>query len=419
MTGPRRAAFVAVGSELLRAGRLDTNSLLVARLLQECGYALVEKRCVEDDAEAIGRALRELTPRAELVVFSGGLGPTADDVTREGVAAALGLGIIRLEAIEKALLSRFQSAGRAMPAITARMADVIEGAEVLPNPKGTAPGQLLQVGDSVVVLLPGVPRELEEIFRTNLLRRWECTQQIHVRVLHLGGVYESGVEERVSPLYERFGRDSVTILAQRGQVDLVLTAAGEHGAARLAEMENAFAAATGRDLFGRDGETLPEVVLAHARRRGWLLATAESCTGGLVGARLTSVTGASEVYVGGVVAYANALKQGVLEVRPETLERYGAVSRECAEEMARGACRLGADCSLAITGIAGPAGGSPEKPVGTVHMAVATPSSVRHLATRFPGDREMVRALAATFALDLLRRVLDESGDPGAGGTLR
>jgi nicotinamide-nucleotide amidase len=416
MAASRQAAFVAVGSELLRAGRLDTNSRLVAELLGECGFVLVEKRCVADDVGAIARAVTELAPRVELIVFSGGLGPTADDVTREGVALALGYGIIRLEALEKALETRFRSSGRKMPPIAARMADIVEGAEVLPNPKGTAPGQLLQSGESTIVLLPGVPRELEEIFRTNLMHRWGSANRTVVRILHLGGVYESGVEERVSPLYDRFGRENVTILAQRGQVDLVLSAAGEHAAELVAEMEREFSEVVGRDLFGRDQDTLPGVVLALARRLGWRLAVAESCTGGLIGARLTSVAGASEAFVGGLVAYADEVKRSALGVRAETLERHGAVSRETAEEMARGACRLGADCALAVTGIAGPGGGSEQKPVGTVHMAVATPAAVAPFVRCFPGDREMVRALAATFALDFLRRVLEDSRSSGGAG---
>ena len=165
----RRAAFVAVGSELLRADRLDTNSLMVARLLRRCGFSLIEKRCVEDDADAIGGAVCELAARAELVVVSGGLGPTADDVTREGVARALGVGIIRSHALIGALEARFRRAGRVMPEIALRMTDIVEGAEVLPNPQGTAPGQVVTLGDATIVLLPGVPRELEEIFTTHLL----------------------------------------------------------------------------------------------------------------------------------------------------------------------------------------------------------------------------------------------------------
>ncbi len=409
MVAPRRAAFVAIGSELLRAGRPDTNSLLVARLLAQCGFSLVEKRVIEDDADAIASCAREMAGRVELVVFSGGLGPTADDVTREGVARALGLGITRSEAMEKALAARYRKHGRVMPPIAGRMADVLDGAEVLPNPRGTAPGQLVVEDGTSYVLLPGVPVELEEIFRSHLLHRWECTSRRAVRTLHLGGVYESDVEERVSPLYERFGRENVTILAQRGQVDLVLSACGDGAPARLDEMDAAFCAAAGRDVFGRDETTLASAILGLAGRRGWGLAVAESCTGGMIGARLTSVPGASEVFVGGVVAYSNALKVALLAVPAAVIAEHGAVSRETAEAMASGASRLGAECALAITGIAGPSGGSDEKPVGTVHMAIVSPSGVVHRERRFPGDRDLVRALATTFALDFLRRTLEDA----------
>ena len=405
----RRAAFVAVGSEMLRADRVDTNSLLVSRLLQRCGYALVEKRCVEDEAGAIARAVRELAARTDLVVVSGGLGPTADDVTREGVAQALGVGLLRHDALVKALEARYRRAGRTIPEIALRMADVVEGAEILPNPQGTAPGQLVTLDAAALVLLPGVPRELEEIFTTHLLPRWGCGAAMKVRTLRLSGVYESQVEERVSPLYDRFGREAVTILAGRGVVDLVLMARGDHADAHLAEMDEAFSAVAGDDLFGRDEVTLPAAILALCRERGWRLATAESCTGGLVAAQLTSVAGSSDVFVGSVVAYANELKEQRLGVPRRLLEEHGAVSQETAEAMARGALGLGAEVGLAITGIAGPGGGSEDKPVGTVHVAAFTPVTTRHRRFRFPGDRAFVRECATNYALDLLRRTLQET----------
>ena len=408
MSSPRRAAFVAVGSELLRAQRLDTNSLLAARLGAAGGFAFVEKRAVEDDEAAIARAVGELAARVDLVVVSGGRGPTADDVTREGVAKAFGLRIGRHAALESALEVRYRKSGRAMPAIAARMADVLEGAEVLPNPQGTAPGQALQVGECTVVLLPGVPREFETIFVTHLLPRFAHASHTAVRTLHLAGVYESQVEERVSPLYEKHGRSAVTILAGRGLVDLVLLASGDGADAIVASMDEDFAAAAGDDLFGRDNDTLAAVVLGLLRARGWRLATAESCTGGMVGALLTSVPGSSEVFAGGVIAYSNDLKRSLLGVSGEFLAAHGAVSAEVAAAMAAGALGLGAECAVAVTGIAGPGGGSEAKPTGTVHIAVLTPSARRDFQRRFPGDRALVRELAANVALDQLRRALLE-----------
>jgi len=399
-----RAAFLAVGSELLRTSRLDTNSLLVARKLLARGVELVEKRCVPDDAAAIARAVEELLGRGELVLVSGGLGPTADDVTREGVAQALGRKLVRDQGLLAALAERYRRLGRPMPAIAARMAELVEGCQVLPNPRGTAPGMWLDVGAKAVVLLPGVPEELETILELHVLPRVQGRELV-VRTLKVGGRFESEVEQRVQHLYHRFGREKVTILAGRGVVDLVLLA---EGPGELAAMEEAFAAVLGEDLFGRDETSLPEAVLAACRNRGFLLATAESCTGGLVGALLTQVPGASEVYVGGVVAYANPLKTRLLGVSEALLAQVGAVSREVAEAMALGACRLGAQCGLGITGIAGPGGGSAEKPVGTVHMAVATPTRLVHRMVRFGGSRNTVRELAANFALDLVRRTVRE-----------
>ena len=408
MSSPRRAGFVAVGSELLRAQRLDTNSLLAARLGAAGGLAFVEKRAVEDDEAAIGRAVAELAARVDVVVVSGGLGPTADDVTREGVASAFGLRIGRHAALESALEVRYRKSGRAMPAIAARMADVIEGAEVLPNPQGTAPGQALQVGGCTVVLLPGVPREFETIFVTHLLPRFAQASRTAVRTLHLAGVYESQVEERVSHLYEKHGRAAVTILAGRGLVDLILVASGDGADAAVASMDEDFSAAAGDDLFGRDQDTLATVVLGLLRVRGWRVATAESCTGGLVGSLLTSVPGSSDAFVGGVIAYSNDLKRNLLGVSDELLAVHGAVSAEVAAAMADGACSLGVECAIAVTGIAGPGGGSDAKPVGTVHVAAVTPAARRSFHRRFPGDRAFVRELTANIALDQLRRVLQE-----------
>jgi len=404
----RRAAFVAVGSELLRAERVDTNSFLAARLLAPCGFVFVEKRVVEDDEAAIAAAVMELGPRVDLVLVSGGLGPTADDVTRQGVARALGRGLARDAGLLAGLERRYAAFGRPMPAIAARMADVVEGAEVLRNAHGTAPGLLLAGGGgrAAVVLLPGVPSELEEILAVHVVPRWEASRARATRVLHLGGVYESHVEDRVGHLYDRFGRESVTILAGRGVVDLILAA---DAPARLEEMETAFLEVVGADVFGRDAETLAGVVLDRLRQRGWRLATAESCTGGLIGGRLTAVPGASQIVVGGVVAYSDRLKAELLGVDPGTLASRGAVSEEVARAMARGAQALGAECGLSVTGIAGPGGGSAAKPVGLVHMAVATPEGERHLEWRFPGSREQVRELAANFTLDLLRRALEPS----------
>lgn len=395
---------MAVGTELLRTDRLDTNSLFVAKQLLRRGVELVEKRAVPDDVAIISRAVGELLHSVDLLVVSGGLGPTADDVTRRGVAKALGRPIRKDASLLTSLRSRYQRLGRELPRIAVRMAEIIEGAEVLANPRGTAPGLWIQEGDRAVVLLPGVPEELEQIFLSQILPRLPNPARL-VRTLRVAGRFESEVEEKIQPLYDRFGRESVTILAGRGTVDLVLFAPND---LELANMEQAFTELLKEDIYGRDEESLAQAVLSACRKKGWLLATAESCTGGLIGAMLTSVSGASQSYVGGVVAYANSLKAGLLDVDEALLAKVGAVSREAAEAMAEGARRLGAHCGLAVTGIAGPAGGTPEKPVGTVHMAAVTPLARAHRHQRFLGSRQTVREMAANFALDLLRRLLLE-----------
>lgn len=413
----RNAAFIAVGSELLRTERPETNSWLATRELRGAGFLLVEKRAVEDTIDGIATAVRELVPRVELLLLSGGLGPTADDVTREGVAAALGRELRRDQPTGAAIAARHAARGRPMPEFAWRMADIVNGAELLPNPVGTAPGQWLELPGCTLVLLPGVPAEFEAMLSRLVVPRLGHAAGILTRTLRLAGVYESLIEQRVRHLYERFGRENVTILAARGQVSLLLLASGAGAAARLEEMEREFTALAGEDYFGRDEDSLASIVLAELRRRGWTLAVAESCTGGLVASQLVAVPGASDVLLGGAVAYADALKRELLGVAPELLEVHGAVSRKVAEAMADGARRLGASCGLGITGIAGPTGGTSDKPVGTVHMAAVTPAGRRHQLHHFPGDRQTVRELTAAFALDLLRRLVAFPEAPGGSAT--
>lgn len=391
---------------MLRTERPDTNSHVVARVLGGAGYHLAEKRIVEDTEEAVATAVRELRARSELVVLSGGLGPTADDVTREGVARALRRGLWRHRPTGEAIAARYAARGRSMPEFAWKMADVIEGAELLANEVGSAPGQWIELPGCVLALLPGVPSELVTMLTGQVLPRLASEEGVCTRTLRLAGVYESLVEQRVMHLYERFGRESVTILAARGQVSLLLLAEGVDAASRIEEMDQAFAAVAGEDLYGRDNDTLASVVLAALRARGWTLAVGESCTGGLVASQLVAIPGASDVFLGGAVAYADALKSSLLGVSPELLASHGAVSRPVAEAMAAGSFRLGACCGLGITGVAGPTGGTPDKPVGTVHMAALTPLGQQHHQHLFPGDRQIVRELTAVFALDMLRRLI-------------
>jgi len=408
----RSAACLAVGSELLGDEKLDRNSLTITRALAGYGIAVDEKRVVGDDVDQIATAIRDLLARHDLVVVTGGLGPTADDVTRDGVARAIDRTISHSEEVERWVRDRYASRGREMPVYAPAMARVIEGSRLLLNNRGTAPGMLFDLRGRLLVVLPGPPWEMEEMLERDLLPELVLWNPGAVRVrrtLVLGGVFESDVEESVRHLYDRFGRENVSILASYGMVRLVLSAEGEEGSARhhLDVMERAFKAVLDEDLAGTDVTGLAEVAIKELRQRGQTLATAESCTGGLVSARLTEVPGASDSFVGGVVSYSNDVKEHQLGVPLPVLVEYGAVSEEVARAMASGVrSRLAADWGIGITGIAGPTGGTEDKPVGLVHWAVAGPGGVWAEHRVFPGDRSVVREWSLNSALDLLRRRL-------------
>lgn len=406
----RTAACLAVGSELLGEEKLDRNSLTITRALAGYGIAVTEKRVAGDDVDHIALAIRELVAGHDLVVVTGGLGPTADDVTRDAVAAALDRPITHSDEVEDLIRARYAAHGRAMPVYGPAMARVVEGGRVLPNTRGTAPGMLFDLRGRLLAVLPGPPWEMKEMLERDLLPElvlWNPGAVRVLRTLVLGGVFESDVEESVRHLYERFGREKISILASYGMVRLVLTAEGEEGSARrhLDVMERVFQEVLGDDLAGIDVTGLPEVVITDLRQRGQTLATAESCTGGLVSARLTDVAGASEAFVGGVVSYSNEVKENQLGVPLDVLIEHGAVSEEVARAMAAGArARLRADWGIGITGIAGPGGGTEDKPVGLVHWAVAGPTGVWADQRVFRGDRSVVREWSLNSSLDLLRR---------------
>lgn len=412
------AACVAVGSELLGAGRVDTNSLKVAEEVGRYGVQVVEKRVVGDDLERIAGTISGLLGCVDLLVVTGGLGPTVDDVTREALARALGVHLVHEPEVEGWIRERYAQFGRAMPQACLSMARVLPGAEVLPNPRGTAPGVLVERDGSIIALLPGVPWEMEamlERYVLPVLEERNAGRQRLSRTLILSGVIESEVESRVRHLYDRFGRENITILASMGIVRLILSATGtpEAAEARLSGLEMAFREVLGQDLAGVDASGLEEIVLDMLRLREETLAVAESCTGGLVAASLTDVAGASRVLVGGVVAYSNEIKEKLLGVPHELLVRHGAVSAEVARAMAEGVARCcGSDWGLGITGIAGPGGGTKEKPVGLVHWAVAGPCGVVARERIFPGTRRIVRGWSANASLDLLRRCISGAVAP-------
>jgi nicotinamide-nucleotide amidase len=410
------AACLAIGSELLGTDKLDRNSLKIAATLARFGVELREKRVVGDDVRRIAEMLESLVDRYDVVITTGGLGPTADDVTREAVARALGRSLQHDHEVEGWVRDRYVSLGRDLPDLCLKMALVVDGARPLPPDRGTAPGLLLHVRGKLLASFPGVPWELEGMMERDLepeLAVFNPGVRRITRTLLLGGVVEAEVEHRIRHLYERFGRENVTILASTGVVRLVLAATGEERSARhhLGEMERAFCGELGSDVAGVDVAGLEDVVVAALGRRGETLAVAESCTGGLLGATVTRVSGASTVFAGGVISYSNDVKRRLLDVSGSDIDRYGAVSEQVAKAMASGArANVQTDWGVGITGVAGPTGGTDDKPVGLVHWAVAGPDGVVARHRVFPGNRDLVRRWTVNASLDLLRRLVTNGG---------
>ncbi|HLE84569.1 MAG TPA: CinA family nicotinamide mononucleotide deamidase-related protein [Thermoanaerobaculia bacterium] len=415
-----RAAIAAVGSELLGSDRLDTNSLRLTEALERHGVELRRKVVVGDDREELARVLRTLAAEHELVLVTGGLGPTTDDVTREAAADALGWTLRLDEGLAAAIEDRFRAFGRRMPAVNRRQAMVPVGgpegsAEVIPNPRGSAPGLRLDApGGATLFLFPGVPAELEGMIADRLVP-WLAERSGGARrervALKVASLTESDVEERIAPAYDEFGQEAITVLAGSGEVTVRAVAGGPEATRRprLAAMAKRLAGLLGDAVYtDREEEALEAVVGRLLSERRLTLATAESCTGGLVAERLTRVPGSSAYFVGGVVAYSDAVKTAFLGVPAALLAEHGAVSEPVARAMAEGARRaLGSDWALAVTGVAGPGGGSDEKPVGTVDLAWAGPGGATdHRRVRFLGARERVRALSAQAVLEGLRRRL-------------
>ncbi|HKV12685.1 MAG TPA: CinA family nicotinamide mononucleotide deamidase-related protein, partial [Thermoanaerobaculia bacterium] len=389
-----KAAILAVGSELLGTDRLDTNSLRLTATLERYGAELRRKAVVGDSVDEIVSELRTLLASVDLILVSGGLGPTSDDVTREAVAAALGRGIRTDEAVLAGIERRFASFGRRMPATNRKQADVVDGAELIENARGTAPGMILEKDGVHLFLFPGVPPELDGMIASHL-EPWLAARSGGVAretaVLKIAGLPESEVEERIFPAYSEFGREWITILASPGEIRLQATAAGPEPERRerLATMAARLRELAGDAVFAtREEETLESVVGELLRAAGATLTVAESCTGGLLGQKITAVSGSSDYFLGGFITYTNPLKTELAGVPEAMLAEHGAVSEPVARAMAEGVRRaLRSDYGIGITGVAGPGGGSEEKPVGTVHVAVAGPGDgeVHHRKIRFPG----------------------------------
>jgi nicotinamide-nucleotide amidase len=406
-----KAEIIAVGSELLTPYRMDTNSLFLTAQLNLLGIRLMRKSVVADDLELIRSAFGEALERVELVVSSGGLGPTADDLTREAVADLLGRKLIRDEAILHTIEKRFERFGRKMAEVNVRQAMVPEGATVLPNPRGTAPGLWLEAGGRIVVLLPGPPVELEPMFQEEVSPRLsKCAPDVRLftRDVRIAGMSESEAEQRVAPIYTQYAGVETTILASPGEIQLhprIWSSDAEEAEKLLDELVQRFAMALGENVFTTTGESMEEVVARSLIFNQSTVAAAESCTGGLLAERLTSLAGSSSYFRGGVVCYGNDLKTAWVDVPAELIEAKGAVSSEVALAMAEGVRqRSGATLGLSITGIAGPGGGTPAKPVGTVHIGLADQTGARERGFRYPGDRDRIRQQASQSALDMIRR---------------
>ena len=411
--------ILTIGTELLLGHTVDTNAAELGRALAAAGAEITRRTTVADRPEAIRAGLAEALDRAGFVITTGGLGPTRDDMTKTVVADLLGKRLVLDERLLAGLEARFKQLGRPMPAVNRTQAEVPEGATVLPNPRGTAPG--LWVEDArgrVVVLLPGVPREMRGLLVEEVLPRLVARHagEPHVvlsRTVRTTGIAESALAERVGPIEPEIAPLTLAYLPSVEGVDLRVTAWGlgaRDAEARLAAVVERLRAAVGEHRYGEDAADLAAVVLDALRSGRHRLGVAESCTGGMLAERVTSIPGASATFIGGVVAYADVVKTAALKVPMETLEAHGAVSEQTVRAMAEGAQRLfSADCTMAVTGIAGPGGGTPDKPVGTVWLAARVHTATRAVKRVFPGDRDEIRRRAAQAALDLLRRLLVES----------
>ncbi|HLB81996.1 MAG TPA: competence/damage-inducible protein A [Gemmatimonadales bacterium] len=414
-----KVELLTIGTELLLGHTVDTNAAELGRALAAAGAEITRRTTVPDRPDAIRASVAEALDRTGFVIATGGLGPTRDDMTKTVVAELVGKRLVLDERLLADLEARFKKMGRPMPALNRTQAEVPEGATVLPNPRGTAPG--LWVEDArgrVAVLLPGVPREMrgllvEEVLPRLLARQGGERRVVLSRTVRTTGIAESALAERVGPIEPEILPLTLAYLPSVDGVDLRVTAWGlepRDAETRLGRVVERLRAAAGDHAYGQDGADLAAVVLAALRAGRHRLGVAESCTGGMVAERVTSIPGASDSFIGGVVAYADVVKTAALKVPIETLEAHGAVSEETVRAMAEGAQRLfSADCTIAVTGIAGPGGGTPDKPVGTVWLATRVQTTTRAVKRVFPGDRDEVRRRAAQAALDLLRRLLAES----------
>ncbi len=407
------AEIIAIGSELLAPDRSDTNSLWLTEQLNSLGIEVKLKTIVGDDDARLEEAIKDALRRSKVIITTGGLGPTEDDITRKVAARAMSRRLFLDEDVLQGIREKFQSFGRSMPERNSRQAMVIDGADVLPNPNGTAPGLFLEHEGTSIALLPGPPRELQPMF-TNYVRSRLTSKagpiRVVRRILKVAGMGESAVDELIAPVYTQYTNPQTTILFNKSEIEVQLIARGrtEEDAELLLDKVSAqLEERLGHSIFSFRAETMEEVVGLRLALGRYTLAVAESCTGGLIAQRLTNVPGSSRYFIEGVVAYSNDAKTRTLGVEPVLLLEHGAVSAPVAEAMAEGIRkRANTDFGLSVTGIAGPDGGTEEKPVGLVYIALADDVQTQHKRLILPGDRHLIRWRASQAALDLLRRRL-------------
>jgi nicotinamide-nucleotide amidase len=407
------AEIIAIGSELLTPDHTDTNSLWLTERLNSIGVEVKLKTIVGDDDGRLEEAIKDALRRSSIIIMTGGLGPTEDDITRKVAARALGRRLLLDERVLEELKERFLSFGRAMPQINSRQAMVIDGAEILDNPNGSAPGMYLEHEGCEIVLLPGPPRENRPMYEKFVHSKFVAKAgdvRVVRRILRVAGMGESAVDELIAPVYSQFLNPQTTILFNRSEVEVHLTAQGKtvQDAELLIDgLAGQIEDRLGDAIFAFQGEKMEEVIGLRLTVTGFTLAVAESCTGGLVASRLTEVPGSSAYLMEGVIAYSNNAKIRTLGVDSALIEKYGAVSAEVAEAMADGVRRHSdTDFGLSVTGIAGPGGGTVDKPVGLVYIALSDDAHTEHRKLMLPGDRHLIRWRSSQAALDLLRRRL-------------
>lgn len=405
------AEIIAIGSELLTPTKTDTNSLWLTEKLNENGIEVKLKTIVGDDELRLKETIKDALNRSDVVITTGGLGPTEDDITRKISADAIGRKLIFREDILADISKKFWKMNREMPEINKRQAFIIENAEVLPNPNGSAPGMSVEINNKYLIVLPGPPRELEPMFENFVLPKLKQTAgEIFVKrkVIRVAGMGESAVDELIAPIYTQYKNPQTSTLFNRSEIEIQLTAQGKTESEAdnlLEELANKIIEKLGIAVFAGNGELMEEVVGQLLIENGKTLGVAESCTGGLIAQRLTEIPGSSKFFIEGIVAYANAAKIRTLNVAPDLIERFGAVSAEVAEAMSKGILeRTDTDFAISVTGVAGPTGGTEDKPVGLVFIGYADKYEVKSIKLNLPGDRHLIRWRASQAALDFLRR---------------